>query len=380
MVTSTRICEVIKTLDVGGAEVLLVDRLRQAPRKGRDYTVVFLRATTEELVDTLRDCGVTVVDLRCFPRWLRYLRLVGAVRRLAPDVVNVHSPSLAAVLRPALHLMRRRPALVSTVHCVSGHPLTRLLDRPTRRLNDLTVAVSPQVAVSETVRGARAVRTRIHGVDVAVQRDWATRADQVRAEFQIPGNAFVLAFVANFRAVKNHPMMLDAAEVVLGRRPDALFVLAGDGPLREQVLADIDRRGLQDRVRYLGRVRQAGRLVAAADALVLSSHHEAMPVVVMEALASGVPVVAPAVGGIPDLVRDGVNGILVQPGCAQRLAGAILRAMRPGVHAALSAGARADTSSVDLAATAAWFDDVYATLADGARKRRGTAGRAARVG
>lgn len=378
--TTTRVCEVIKTLDVGGAEVLLVDRLRQAPRTGRDYTVVFLRAATEELVNALRDCGVTVIDLRSSPRRLRYLRLVGAVRRLAPDVVNVHSPLLAAVLRPALYLRRARPALISTVHCVWCHPLTRLLNRPTRRLDDLTVAVSPQVAVSGTVRGARLVRTRIHGVDVTAQRGWARRADEVRAEFGIPGDAFVLAFVANFRAVKNHSMMLEAAEMVLSRRPDALFVLAGDGPLREQVLADIDRRGLGDRVRYLGQVRQAGRLVAAADALVLASHYEALPVVAMEAIASGVPVVATAVGGIPDLVRDGDNGILVPPGSPQRLAEAIERAMRPEVHAALSAGALADTS-VDVAATAAWFDDVYAALAAGARKSRGKAvGKGAQVG
>ncbi|WP_338780259.1 glycosyltransferase [Streptomyces sp. DG1A-41] len=113
--------------------------------------------------------------------------------------------------------------------------------------------------------------------------------------------------------------------------------------------------------------------MAAADALVLSSHHEAMPVVVMEAIASGVPVVAPAIGGIPDLVRDGDNGVLVQPGSPQRLAEAVLRAMRPEVHAALSAGALADTSSVDVATTAEWFDDVYAALADGARRRRAAA-------
>ncbi|WP_171114548.1 MULTISPECIES: glycosyltransferase [Streptomyces] len=373
MTSTTHICEVIKSLDVGGAEVLLVDRLRQAPRTGREYTVVFLQAATEDLVDALRAYGVTVIDLRSSPRWLRHVRLVRVVRQLAPDVVNVHSPSLAAVLRPALHLRRSRPALISTVHCVRCHPLTRLLDRPTRRLDDLTVAVSPQVAVSHTVRGARLIRTRIHGVDVAAQRGWARRADQVRAEFGIPGDAFILAFVANFRAVKNHPMLLDAAEVVLRRRPDALFVLAGDGPLREQVLADIDRRGLGDRVRCLGRVRQAGRLVAASDVLVLASRYEALPVVVMEALASGVPVVATAVGGIPDVVRDGDNGLLVQPGSPRRLAEAILRAMRPDVHAALAAGALADPSSVDVAATAAWFDDVYAALADGARKSHGTA-------
>lgn len=365
-----RICEVIKTLDVGGAEVLLVERLRRAPRTDRDYTVVFLHAATEELVDALRDCGVGLVDLRSRPRRLRYLGLIRAVRRAAPDVVNVHSPLPAAVLRPAMYLTRRRPALISTVHHMWCHPLTRLLDRSTRHLDDLTVAVSPQVAASRSVRGARLVRTRIHGVDVTAQRSWAAQADQVRKEFGIPTDAFVLAFVANFRPVKNHAQLVEAAALVLEQRPDAMFVLAGDGPLREQVLADIRRRGLQDRVRYLGRVQRAGRLVAAADTLVLASHYEALPVVVMEALASGVPVVAPKVGGIPDLVREGDNGILVQPGSAQRLAEGILRAMRPEVRSTLAAGALADASSVEVAATAAWFDHVYATLAAKAREGR----------
>jgi glycosyltransferase involved in cell wall biosynthesis len=365
-----RICEVIKTLDVGGAEMLLVERLRRAPRNDRDYIVVFLRAATEELVEALRDCKVTVVDLRACPAWWRYIRLVSAVRRLSPDVVNVHSPLPAAVLRPVLRLMRRRPLLISTVHAVWYRPLTMLLDRSTRWLDDITVAVSAQVADARTVRGARRVRTRIHGVDVATQRSWAERADQVRAEFAIPEDAFVLACVANFRTQKNHALLIEAAAQVLARRTDALFVLAGDGPLREQVLAQIDRRGLRDRVRYLGAVPGANRLVAAADALVLSSTYEGLPVVVMEAIAAGVPVVSTAVGGVPDLVRDGDNGILVPPGSPEMLTEGLLRAMRPEVHSALVTGALADADAVDVAATAAWFDDLYGATTYGGSSRR----------
>ncbi|TFV32559.1 glycosyltransferase [Streptomyces sp. T1317-0309] len=245
-----------------------------------------------------------------------------------------------------------------------------MLNRPTRRLDDLTVAVSPQVATSRSVRGAHPVRTRIHGVDVAAQRAWAQRAGQVRDAFGIPAGAFVLAVVANFRPVKNHALLIEAAALVLDRRPDAMFVLAGDGPLREQVLADIRHRGLQDRVRYLGQVPHGGMLASAADILVLASRYEALPVVVMEALASGVPVVAPRVGGIPDLVRDGDNGVLVQPDSPQRLAKGILHAMRPEVHTVLAAGALADTSLVDMTSTARWFGDVYERLAGTARASR----------
>lgn len=366
--TGTRVCEVIKTLDLGGAEVLLVERLRRAPRAGLEYSVVFMQAATDELVDVLRGAGVTVVDLRNSPRWLRCARLIGTVRHLAPDVVNVHSPSLAAVLRPFVRLMRPRPSLISTVHQEYDTRLAMLLDRPTRRLQDLMVAVSPQVARSRNVRGARRVCTRVHGIDVGKQRYWAERADRVRQEFQIPTDAFVLACVANLRPVKNHLLLIDAASRVLVSRPDALFVLAGDGPLRGQVLAEIDRRGLSDRVRFLGRVPQANRLVAAADVLVLSSDSEGMPVVVMEAIAAGVPVVSTAVGGIPELIHNNRNGILTRPGSPEALAEGILQAMRPEVHPVLAAGALADAAKVDISGTADWFDELYANLTTDARR------------
>lgn len=367
--TTARVCEVIKTLDLGGAEVLLVERLRRARRAGLEYTVVFMQAATDELSDALRSAGVQIVDLRGCPGWLRYARLVGVVRRLAPDVINVHSPSPAAALRPFVRLMRPRPLLISTVHQERYNSLAILLNRPTRRLDDLVVAVSPQVARSRSVRGARRVRTRVHGIDVGKQRHWAGHADQVRQEFGIPTDTFVLTCVANLRPIKNHQLLIDAASRVLAHRPDALFVLAGDGPLREQVLAEIDRRGLRDRIRFLGRVPQANRLVAASDVLLLSSHSEGLPVVVMEALAAGVPVVSTAVGGIPELIDDNRNGILTTPGSPDALAEGILRAMRPEVHQVLAAGARADATKVDVAGTAEWFDELYATMTAEARRR-----------
>lgn len=366
--TTTRICEVIKTLDAGGAEVLLVERLRRERRAGLEYTVVFMQAATDELCDALRSAGVRVVDLRGCPRWLRYARLIGVVRGLAPDVINVHSPSPATALRPFVRLMRPRPLLISTVHQERYNPLAMLLNRPTRCLDDLVVAVSAQVARSQSVRGARRVCTRVHGIDVRRQRHWAEHADQVRQEFGIPLDAFVLTCVANLRPVKNHRLLIDAASQVLTRRPDALFVLAGDGPLREQILAEIGRRGLRDQVRFMGRVPQANRLVAASDVLLLSSHSEGLPVVVMEALAAGVPVVSTAVGGIPELIDDNRNGILTPPGSPDAFAEGILRAMRPEVHATLAAGALADAAKVDVSETADWFDEVYATMTAEARR------------
>ncbi|GAA0393387.1 glycosyltransferase [Microbispora corallina] len=378
-----RVCEVVKTLDASGVETLLVERLSRTPGANASYTVVCLGAFADRLAGRLLDSGIRVVNVQPGPRALVYARLIRAVRRLGPDVVNVHSPVPAIVLRPAVRLARRRPALVSTVHHAyrtATRPIDRvtaagvaLLDRLTRRLDDRTVAVSSLVARAPSVRGARRLLTRLHGVDVEVQRFWAARAPAVRREFGVPRGAFVVACVAGFHPWKNHRMLVQAAAQVLAERRDTVFLLAGGGPLLEDTARDVCRRGLADRVRVLGPVPDARRLVAAADLLVLASDCEGLPVVVMEALAAGVPVVSTDVGEVPELVVSGGNGILTEPGSAAALAAGIVCAAEPGVHRRLRAGALATSRQVDLEGTAEWFDDLYRDLHGemrGARPRR----------
>jgi glycosyltransferase involved in cell wall biosynthesis len=360
-----RVCEVIKTLDVGGAEVLLAERLGLAPQDGLSYTVVCLRARTRSLTNRLWEAGVPVVDLSSATGSALYLRLASTVRRLRPHVVNVHSPLPASLLRPCIRLLPRRPRLMSTMHSVHLRRPTALLNRLTIGLDDVTVAVSPLVARAPTTRGARLLVSRVHGVNLAEQRRWAQRAATTRAEFGVPDGAFAVACVANFTWIKNHTLLVRAADRVVRRRPDAVFLLAGEGERRTAVARDIARRGLGDRIRILGQVPNARRLSACADLKVLSSHHEALPVVIMEALAAGVPVVCPAVGGVPDLVRHGHNGILTEPESAEALATGILEAMSPDTHRRLRAGARQEADLVDIASTAVWFENLYRELAAG---------------
>lgn len=349
------ICEVIKTLDVGGAEVLLVERLLAAPPTGKRYTVVCRRAATPNLTDLLRSAGVDVVDLSSSAR---PSGLVRTVRRLAPDVLNFHSPLPAALLRPASRLWRPRPALVTTVHNVRYRTTTLLLDRATGWLDTRTVAVSPQVARAPTSWGARALCTRVHGVSVDRQRRWALESERVRREWDVPEGAFLIAHVANFRPAKNHGLLIEAAGKVLAEDPRALFLLSGSGPLGKQVAGRVAALGLTG-LRLIGHVPDAGRLIACADLLVLSSSHEGLPVVVMEALAAGVPVVSTDVGGVSDLVVSGRNGLLTTPGDSGELAAAILRAMRPETHASLRRAAADSADLVDVRRTAEWFDRLY---------------------
>lgn len=133
-----------------------------------------------------------------------------------------------------------------------------------------------------------------------------------------------LLFVGRFDAVKGLPVLFDALTLLVADHPDVRLDLAGDGPQRADLETLVRDEGLAEHVRFLG-YRSSAQLrehYAQADVVVMSSFAEGVPVVLMEAMASGLPVVAPRITGIPELVEDGVSGLLVPPGNAESLAAA----------------------------------------------------------
>jgi glycosyltransferase involved in cell wall biosynthesis len=158
----------------------------------------------------------------------------------------------------------------------------------------------------------RAVHVIPKGIRVA---DWpvagsAARVDARRALGIAAGGPPVLTWIGALQPEKD-PL---GAVGLLGALPDARLVMAGDGPLRTAVVDAAASLGVTDRITLLGAVDDTRPVLAAADAVLLTSRTEGVPGVLLEAMASGLPVVATAVGGVPDLVDDGVTGRLVDPG------------------------------------------------------------------
>jgi glycosyltransferase involved in cell wall biosynthesis len=152
-----------------------------------------------------------------------------------------------------------------------------------------------------------------------------------------------IVMVANLRPEKGHDTLLGAAPRILARYPDASFTFVGDGPRREALETLTRALGLTDRVRFLGESHDVAPILAAHDVFVLPSRSEAFPNALIEAMATALPVVATNVGGIPEVVRAGVNGRLVQPDDSEALADAVLSLMDdPAAAAALGRAARAD--------------------------------------
>jgi glycosyltransferase involved in cell wall biosynthesis len=147
--------------------------------------------------------------------------------------------------------------------------------------------------------------------------------------------------VANLRPEKGHDVLLDAAPHILAVHPEAEFVLAGHGPCRSALEAQAHACGVDRHVRFLGECRNVPDILADGDLFVLPSRTEAMPNAVIEAMAAGLPVVASAVGGIPEVIAHGHTGLLVPPDDPLALAASVAQLMNdPARAAALGRSAR----------------------------------------
>ena len=333
-----RVLHLIKGLGPGGAEKLLVSAARVRDREAFDYSVVYLLPWKTALVRDLEDLGVPTQCLGVRHeqdlRWL--LRLRRLLERQRYDVVHVHSPYVAGMTRLVTRSMpeRSRPRLVSTEHNVwSSHTrASRALNTATFPIGDAWLAVSDEVRGSIPVRLQKRVEVVVHGIVMDdVERARAQR-DTVRAEIGFRDGEVVVGTVANFRAQKGYPDLLAATRVLADRKVPARFVIVGQGPLEDEIRALHASLGLGGYVDILGYRADAIRVLAGCDLFALASHYEGYPVAVMEALAVGLPIVATAVGGIPEAVREGVEGLLVPARRPDLLADAIETLVRDPVR------------------------------------------------
>lgn len=313
-----RVLLVTKGLDIGGVERVVVDLAVGLAGAGSSVEVAVVNDRRDGLLRSLGGSGVVVHGLGGTDR-------IGAsaARRLADlagdrrfDVVHTHGPLPAIVVRAA---PRRRPVVTSSHTLWSAlRPPVRLAWRATAGRDAASVAVSAAVAAS--LPPSIAARTRVipHGVDPeAIQAARDAAGDRPER----PEVVTVVA-VASHRDVKNYPNLLRAVRVARDAGVAVRLVAVGEGPDLERHRALAAALGLADVVTFEAPTPDALGVIAAADLLVVASDFEGQPLVVSEALALGRPVVATAVGRVPELVNPKV-GRVVPPGDAGALGAAL---------------------------------------------------------
>jgi glycosyltransferase involved in cell wall biosynthesis len=318
--------------------------MRERDASSFTYEVAYLTPSKDALVGLIESENVAVTCLESRSShdlsWLPRLRRLLVAHEI--DLVHAHSPVAAAGARVVLRTMpaRRRPRMITTEHNVwqSHVRLTRWADALTAHLDDAHLAVSSAVCRSLPVRVQKQTEVIRHGIDVPAVTALKDQRAAVRDELRL-GNDLVVGTVANLRSTKGWPDLLTAARQVLDRVESARFVAVGQGPM-EQEIRDLHRAlGLGERFMLLGYRADAVRVMAGCDVFCLASHNEGLPVAVMEAMAVGLPVVATDVGGLSELVSDGIHGRLVAPHRPDLLATALVEILTDGAARARAAAA-----------------------------------------
>ena len=311
-------------------------------RCGPEFDCVLLTGEPDaregSMEDEARHAGAEVIDV---PHLRRPLSPIGDLlvllwlfryfRRVRPAIVATHLAKAGTVGRLAAALA----GVPVRIHTFHGHVLDGYFGRASTalflsierflgRLTTQFVAISPEIASDLNRLGIGRGKTVI--VRLGLELDGLADHPRggLRRDLGIAVDAPVVGIVGRLVPIKAHDLFLDAAEMIAGSHPEVQFVIVGDGELWDELHSEVESRGLSDRVFFTGWRSDLGAVYSDLDLVVCCSRNEGTPVSLIEACAAGRAVVGTQVGGIPDIIASGVNGLLVPPGDAAALAGAIV--------------------------------------------------------
>jgi len=352
---------------IAGAERQLIQLAKGLARRGWRVSVVALSDSGGDEADGLVNAGVafTTLDMRkgvADPRgWIRFHRWL---RKERPDVLHAHLPHATWVARWS-RLAAPVRVVMDTLHSSSTGSLGRKLGyRWSDWLTDKVTAVSRGVAdAHQQARMVSAAKLTIvpNGVDVNRWRPDAVKREALRREV-LEDREFLWLAAGRLDPVKDYPTLLQAMVEV---PEQACLVIAGAGQLEKELRRFANELGLERRVRFLLFEPNVCRWMQAADAFVLSSRWEGLPMALMEAAACELPAVATDVPGTREVLMDGQTGLLVSAGNALDLAGAMTCMMQVSPEERQAMGAKARQLVIErfsLEAVLDRWEELYSEL------------------
>ncbi|MDO6459860.1 glycosyltransferase [Granulosicoccaceae sp. 1_MG-2023] len=360
------VVHVIDRLPPDGAERLIAEVLRNRS-DAYDYRVLCL-VEGGLLLEEIENSGVpvTVLGRRNGHDWRHAWALYRWFRQYRPKVVHTHLFTADAWGRTFAWLARV-PGIFSTVHSTNAWktPLHLRVDRLLARISDAVIACTGEVRntiVGQGIPEAKVVSVP-NGVDL--QRMGAFDALDLQQAFAVPAGVPVFALVGRLHEAKGHTDLLPVlAELAAEGVPFAcLFV--GGGELEDTLCAQVAEQGLQNHVFFCGFRSDVPAILKSLDFLVMPSRWEGLPISLLESMACGTPVLASAVGGIPDVIESGRDGLLYPQGDAAALKQALTQLLaEPQLRQQM---AEAGRHKIETQYSAAAVARAYESLYDGVR-------------
>jgi glycosyltransferase involved in cell wall biosynthesis len=352
----------------GGAERFVVGLAAHMPRDRIEPWVCSTRSGSDAAVGELAEAGVPHINIGRTSKWQvhRLTGLRALVARHQFDVLHAHKFG-SNIWGTLIGRSCGVPVVLAHEHnwayrddrvrkWIDGHLIGRLATR--------FIAVSaPSAERMVSMEGVDPAKVLV--MPTAYVPHPESPDSDIRAELGIERSAPVIATAAGLRPEKALDVLLDAHARVLRRAPSAHLVIAGDGPCRADLEAQIARLGIGDSVHLLGDRRDIDAILQQTDVGVMSSDWEGTPLFVFECMAANVPLVATAVGGLPDVVADGETGLLVPPQATDDLAAAIEHVLTDEPLARrLATRAAGRLEGFGIETVARRFADLYEQLAD----------------
>jgi glycosyltransferase involved in cell wall biosynthesis len=344
MADQLTIAHAVLSLGAGGLEQVVLDLVRQAAKSGERAQVLCVECPGE-LAGQVASCGGEFICLEKGPG-LKLGTIAAAkraLRQLKPDVVHAHQVGALLYVGPAAKSLG-----VPVVHTEHGKHFgpnrrSRWIGRIAGRYAAHFLAVSQDIA--NDLQTFRIVPKRKIGVVAnGINLDRFARKQgsvDLRNSLGIPADAPVVGTIGRLNEVKRQDLLLEAFAELRKRLPNACLLLVGDGPAMAQLRELANRLQLTPNVRFAGYQAKPEQCLAAMDVFALTSRSEGMPLVVLEACAAGVPVVATQVGGLVEMITSGKNGLLVPFGNHASLVDSLHMVLsQPNLHERLRNGGR----------------------------------------
>jgi glycosyltransferase involved in cell wall biosynthesis len=346
-----KIAYVIDGLSMGGAERLMVPILKHLSRTEFDACVCALQSKDgNPMADEIRALGIPVdcLDIKHLRDWKALPRLIMYLR--ANDVDLVHTQLEFANILGNISAKYLHLSSVCTIHVMPSLAV-KTKSKWHQKLEwfvlnhfcDHVISVSEEAKEYHLhISGASPGRisTIYNGIDLSnfSSLDRELERAAVRAELGIPSDANLLTTVAVLRPQKGIQYMIRTLSAVLASNPNTYYLVVGNGSHRDVLIEESNKCGVSDRVIFPGMRQDVPRLLTASDVFVLPTLTEALPTVLAEAMAAKLPIISSRVGGVPEMIANGVNGCLVEPEDAEGLAQACNDLLaNPEKRAAMSA-------------------------------------------
>src|SRR5260370_599795 len=374
-----RVVHLIPTLMPGGAERMAVHIVRGLSGQRFDVARVPVSGRVGSALECLlAESGAKVWSLGkdLGFDYRTYCRLHRVLRDYRPDIIHTHLQVLRYAL-PSMLWLKGTSMLLHTVNNVAERevePRARWIQRYAFNHGVIPIAVAEEVAESlKRLYGIQRCRVISNCIPTAYYTSPQTSRREWRAREGFTNDDVLFVCVARLAPQKNHALLLKAFAQGPASDSKAHLVLVGDGSLREQLQQQANNLGLAGRVHFLGLRTDIPDVLGAMDVFVLGSDYEGSPLSVVEAMASGLPILSTASGGVPELFDSGKEGFIVRPGDVKGLSGLMVSLLKdPEARRSMGmAAARRARENLDVSVMIREYEKLYESLLDHLDSQKG---------